>query len=163
MENKEVKKTVDVFETNQTRFEALTTEDAKKWFETHDLIERDVQDICRFLRNYQNDKDSLLEIMRFIITEYGGWRYSKKRKDTVLQIIERLELDDKELSEIHMLMYLYSYEWGSSLIDKDEFLNSIRLSSDIARNIFIVNYLKLLFHIRAELQKVFWMHFCGWV
>lgn len=25
---------------------------------------------------------------------------------------------------------------GSSLIDKDEFLNSIRLSSDIARNIF---------------------------
>ena len=33
-------------------------------------------------------------------------------------------------------MYLYSYEWGSSLIDKDEFLNSIRLSSDIARNIF---------------------------
>ena len=136
MENKEVKKTVDVFETNQTRFEALTTEDAKKWFETHDLIERDVQDICRFLRNYQNDKDSLLEIMRFIITEYGGWRYSKKRKDTVLQIIERLELDDKELSEIHMLMYLYSYEWGSSLIDKDEFLNSIRLSSDIARNIF---------------------------
>lgn len=35
-----------------------------------------------------------------------------------------------------MLMYLYSYEWGSSLIDKDEFLNSIRLRSDIARNIF---------------------------
>ena len=136
MENKEVKKTVDVFEANKTRFEALTTEDAKKWFETHDLIERDVQDICRFLRNYQNDKDSLLEIMRFIITEYGGWRYSKKRKDTVLQIIEQLELDDKELSEIHMLMYLYSYEWGSSLIDKDEFLNSIRLSSDIARNTF---------------------------
>lgn len=57
-------------------------------------------------------------------------------KDTVLQIIEQLELDDKELSEIHMLMYLYSYEWGSSLIDKDEFLNSIRLRSDIARNIF---------------------------
>lgn len=136
MENKEDKKIVDVFEGNQTRFEALTTEDAKKWFETHDLIERDVQDICRFLKNYQNDKDTLLEILRFIIIKAGGWSYSQKRKDTVLQIIERLELDDKEMSEIHMLMYLYSYGWGSSLIDKDEFLNSIRLSFDVARDTF---------------------------
>lgn len=136
MENKEDKKTVDVFEDNQTRFEALTPEDAKKWFETHDLIERDVQDICGFLKNYHNDKDTLLELLRFIITKSGGWSYSQKRKDTVLQIIERLELDDKEMSEVHMLMYLYSYEWGSSLIDKDEFLNSIRLSSDVARNTF---------------------------
>lgn len=136
MENKEDKKTVDVFEGNQTRFEALTTEDAKKWFETHDLIERDVQDICRFLKNYQNDKDTLLEILRFIIIKAGGWSYSQKCKDTVLQIIERLELDDEEISEIHMLMYLHSYEWGSSLIDKDEFLNSIRVSSDVARNTF---------------------------
>lgn len=136
MENKEDKKTVDAFEDNQTRFEALTIEDAKKWFETHDLIERDVQDICRFLNNYQNDKDTLLEILRFIIIKAGGWSYSQKRKDTVLQIIERLELDDEEISEIHMLMYLYSYEWGSSLIDKDEFLNSIRLNSDMARDTF---------------------------
>lgn len=136
MENKEDKKTVDVFEGNQTHFEALTTEDAKKWFETHDLIERDVQDICRFLKNYQNDKDTLLEILRFIIIKDGGWSYSQKRKDTVLQIIECLELDDEVISVIHMLMYLYSYEWGSSLIDKDEFLNSIRVNSDVARNMF---------------------------
>ena len=136
MENKEDKKTVDVLFDNQTRFEALTPEDAKKWFETHDLIERDVQNICGFLKNYQNDKDTLLGLLRFIITKSGGWSYSQKRKDTVLQIIERLELDDKEMSEVHMLMYLYSYEWGSSLIDKDEFLNSIRLSSDVAHNTF---------------------------
>lgn len=38
MENKEDKKTVDVFEDNQTRFEALTPEDAKKWFETHSRV-----------------------------------------------------------------------------------------------------------------------------
>ena len=117
-------------------FEASTPEDVKKWFETHDLIERDIQDICEFLKNYQNDKDTLLEILRFIITRVGGWRYSQKHKNTVLQIIGQLELDDKELSEIHMLMYLYSYEWGSSLVDKDEFLNSIRLSSDVARDTF---------------------------
>lgn len=135
-DNKDGKKTVDVFEDNQTHFEASTPEDAKKWFETHDLIERDIQDICEFLENYQNDKDILLEILRFIITRTGGWRYSQKRKDTVLQIIERLELDDKEMSEVHMLMYLYSYEWGSSLIDKDEFLNSIRRSSDVACDTF---------------------------
>ncbi len=40
------------------------------------------------------------------------------------------------MSEIHMLMYLYSYEWGSSLMDKDEFINSMRLNSDVARDTF---------------------------
>lgn len=107
MENKEDKKTIDVFEATQTCFEALTPEDAKKWFETHDLIERDVQDICEFLKNYQNDKGTLLELLRFIITKSGGWSYSQKRKDIILQIIGRLELDDEEMSEVHMLMYLY--------------------------------------------------------
>lgn len=111
MDNKDGKKTVDVFEDNQIHFEASTPEDAKKWFETHDLTERDIQDICGFLKNYQNDKDTLLEILRFIITRSGGWRYSQKHKDTILQIIGRLELDDKEMSEVHMLIYLYSYEW----------------------------------------------------
>ena len=134
--NKEGKKTVDVFEDNQTHFEALTIQDAKKWFETHDLYERDIQGIYGFLKNYQNDKDTLLEMLRFIIAKAGGWNYSQKRKDTVLKIIERLELDDKEMAEVHMLLYLYSYEWGSSLIDKGEFLNSMKLSSDVARDTF---------------------------
>ena len=136
MDDKDGKKTVDLLEGNQTHFEASTPEDAKKWFETHDLIERDIQDICEFLKNYQSDKDTLLEILRFIITRAGGWNYSQKRKNTVLQIIEQLELDNKEMSEIHMLMYLNSYEWGSSLIDKDEFLNSIQLSVDVAHDTF---------------------------
>lgn len=135
-DNKDTKKIVDVFENNQTHFEAVTPEDAKKWFETHDLSERHIQDVCGFLENYQNDKNTLLDMLRIIITEAGGWKYSQSRKETVLQIIGRLGLDDKEMSEVHMLMYLYSYEWGSSLIDKDEFLNSIRLSSDVARNTF---------------------------
>lgn len=135
-DNKDTKKIVDVFKNNQTHFEAVTPEDAKKWFETHDLSERHIQDVCGFLENYQNDKNTLLDMLRIIITEAGGWKYSQSRKETVLQIIGRLGLDDKEMSEVHMLMYLYSYEWGSSLIDKDEFLNSIRLSSDVARNTF---------------------------
>ncbi len=135
-DNKKRKKTVDAFADGQPRFDALTLEDAKKWFETHDLMERDIQDICGFLKNYQNDRDTLLEMLRFIITKTGGWNYSQKRKDSVLQIIEQLKLDDKERSEVHMLMYLYSYEWGSSLIEKGEFLNSIRLSSEVSRDTF---------------------------
>lgn len=135
-DNKDSKKTVDGFEDNQTRFKALTPEDAKKWFETHDLIERDMQDICGFLENYQNDKDTLLDILRFIITKAGGWSYSQRHKNIVLQIIEQLNLDDKAMSEVHMLLYLHSYEWGSSLIDKDEFLNSVRLNSDVGRDTF---------------------------
>lgn len=136
IEKEDGKKTVNVFEDNQTHFEALTLEDAKKWFETHDLIERDVQDICGFLKNYQNDKDALFEILKFIITKFGQWSYSQKRKDIIIQIIDSLELDDNEMSEIHMLIYLYSYEWGSSLINKEEFLNSMQLNSDVARNTF---------------------------
>lgn len=135
-DNEDAKKTIDVIEDNQTHFEAVTPEEAKKWFETHDLIERDIQDVCGFLENYRNDKDTLLDMLRFIIIKAGGWSYSQKRKDTVLQIIGRLELDDKEMSEVHMLMYLYSYEWGSSLIDKDEFLSSMRLSSAVGCDIF---------------------------
>lgn len=132
----EPKKTFDICEDSQPRFDASTIEDAKKWLETHDLIERDIPDICGFLKNYQNDKDTLLEMLRFIITKAGGWSYSQKRKDSVLHIIEHFNLDDKEMSEVHMLLYLCSYEWGSSLIEKDEFLNSIRLSSEVSRDIF---------------------------
>lgn len=135
-DNKDVKKDVDVFEDNQTLFEAETPEAAKKWFETHDLMERDIQAVCDFLENYQNDKDTLLDILRYIITKASAWSYSQRRKENVLQIIGRLGLDDKEMSEVHMLMFLYSYDWGSSLIDKDEFLNSMRLSSVVGCDTF---------------------------
>ena len=37
-DNKDAKKTVDVFEDNQTHFEALNPEEAKKWFETHESL-----------------------------------------------------------------------------------------------------------------------------
>lgn len=135
-DNAEPKKKDDVFEESQPRFDASTLENAKKWFKKHDLIERDIPDICEFLKNYQNDKDTLLEMLRFIITKAGGWNYSQKSKDYILKIIEQLNLDVKEISEVHMLLYLCSYEWGSSLTDKEEFQNSIRLSSEASRNTF---------------------------
>ena len=132
MKKKEQKKTVNIFEGSQPSFVASTLEEAKKWFETHELIERDIPDICGFLKNYQNDKETLLEMLRVVITKAGGWRYNQNLKRLVLQIINQLELDDKELSEVHMLLYLCSYEWGSSLIDKDEFQKSIRLNSEVS-------------------------------
>lgn len=129
IENNEGNKKVDVIKNNQIHFDALTLQEAKKWFETHNLSECDEEDICRFIKNYQNDRDTLLDVLRFIIAKSGGWGYSQKHKDIVLQIIKGLDLDDKEMSEVHMLLYLYSYEWRSSLIDKDEFLNSISINS----------------------------------
>lgn len=136
IENNEGNKKVDVIKNNQIHFDALTLQEAKKWFETHNLSECDEEDICRFIKNYQNDRDTLLDVLRFIIAKSGGWGYSQKHKDIVLQIIKGLDLDDKEMSEVHMLLYLYSYEWRSSLIDKDEFLNSISINSDVAWNTF---------------------------
>jgi len=70
-DNKDAKKIVDVFEDNQTHFEALNPEEAKKWFETHDLLERDIQAVSGFLKNYQIDKDILLDMLRIIITKAG--------------------------------------------------------------------------------------------
>ena len=136
IDNKKAKKIVDIFEDNQIHFEALTIEDAKKWFEKHELINQDIQYICEFLEKYQNDKEALLEILKFIITINSGWRYSYTNKDIILQIIGRLNLEDEELSELYMLLYLYSYKWGSSLIDTDEFLNSIKRNFDVACNTF---------------------------
>lgn len=133
---KDSKKTVDIFEENRMHFEASTLEEAKKWFETHDLMERDVKHICGFLKPYQNDKDIILGLLKSIIIKSNRWGYNSRQKDIILQIINQLELDDKEMSGIHMLMYLYSYEWGSSLMDKDEFINSMRLNSDVARDTF---------------------------
>lgn len=130
------KKPFDIFEENQIYFEATTLKEAKQWFETHDLVERDVQHICRFFKHYQNDKDIILDLLRFIIIKNNRWGDNSRQNNIILQIIDQLEMNNKELSEIHMLMYLYSYEWGSSLMDKDEFINSIRLNSDVARDTF---------------------------
>lgn len=123
-------------EAKQKCFEASNIEDAKKWFERYGLNERDIKGICKFLENYKNDRNTLLEILRFMITRADRWWDSQKRKDIILQIIEHLKLCDEELSEIHMLIYLYSYEDASSLIDKDEFLYSIRLNLNVARDTF---------------------------
>lgn len=133
---KEDKKAEEGVGDNQTSFEALTIEDAKKWFETHDLYERYIKDICVFLGKYRKDKEILFGMLRFIIAKTYRWSYSNERKDILLKIIEQLKLDNKEIAEAHMLMYLYSYEWGSSLIDKEEFLNSMQICSDVARDVF---------------------------
>lgn len=127
---------VDVLESRQTHFFASDLTEAKKWFESNILIERDIQSICEFLRTYQNDKDTLLEILRVIISKNGWWRYSQESKSNILAIIRNIDLDDKELAEVHMLMYLYSYENGSSLTDKDEFSNSIKYDGYVAWKTF---------------------------
>lgn len=40
------------------------------------------------------------------------------------------------MAEVHMLLYLGSYEWGSSLIDQEEFLKSIELDTEVAYDTF---------------------------
>lgn len=130
-------KKVDYVKDSLPSIDSLNLERVKKWIETTALTERYIPDICELLKNYQNDKGVLLEMLRFIITKVaGGWNYNQKRKQNVLKIIEQFELDTKEMSEIHMLLYLYSYEWGSSLIDTDEFQKSIHLNPEVARETF---------------------------
>mgnify|MGYP004538197255 CR=1 FL=1 len=131
-----IKKKSDVFENNQSGFVATTINDAKEWFETHELMEQDIPTICEFLKKYQYDKETILGILKLIIYKAGGWHYSKRHNDIIIKIVESLKLNDNEKAEVYMLMYLYSYEWGSSLIDKSAFCNSISLSYDEARDTF---------------------------
>lgn len=97
-----------------------------KYYLRYDLDEQGVSIIPDLMETIEKDDVSVR----------NEWGYNSRQKDIILQIINQLELDDKEMSEIHMLMYLYSYEWGSSLMDKDEFINSMRLNSDVARDTF---------------------------
>lgn len=53
-----------------------------------------------------------------------------------MKIVEQVNLNDKEMAEVHMLLYIGSYEWGSSLIDRDEFLKSIERDSNVAYDTF---------------------------
>ena len=133
---KETQKTSGLFENEQSPFNASTLEKAKEWFEIHEVTAQDISAICGFLKNYQKDKKILFEILKMIIYKVGGWHYSKKRRNIILEILENLELNDDEMAEMCMLMYLYSYEWGSSLIDRSTFGKSIGFSYDVARNTF---------------------------
>lgn len=132
----ESKNTVDGFGESEPCFVATTLEDTKKWFQTHNLKERDIPAICGYLKNYQNDKGTLLGLLKIIIAKASDWNYNLKQKEIVLKIVEQIELNDKELAEVHMMLYLYSYEWGSSLIDKDELQTSIRLNYEASREMF---------------------------
>lgn len=147
------KRTADTFGGNQTHFDASTPEEARKWLELHDLTKRDIQYVCQFLENYCDDNNSLLNLLRIIIIKAGKWGYSKECKDTVLQIIEQLQLDDRGKSEVYMLMYLYSYDWGSSLIGKNEFLDSIRLNLDVGRATFYRECPKVIITRSGKITK----------
>lgn len=125
-----------IHDTVKTYFNASTMQEAKIWLEKNEIRERDIANIGGFLKKYQDDKSSLLEILSIIIKKAGGWNYSKHRKNLLEQIINRIDLSKKDLAQIHMLVYLSSYEWGSSLIDQNEFLKSLELDSETAYNTF---------------------------
>ena len=101
------------------------------WFYNWIIYSVKMAELCA--RTAQMDSRSICELA---LSNLELLIQDSRQKDIILQIINQLELDNKEMSEIHMLMYLYSYEWGSSLMDKDEFVNSMRLNSDVARDIF---------------------------
>lgn len=152
--NIEIKKEVEYFKDSMPCIDSLNLEGAKKWLETIVLTERYIPDICDLLKNYQGDKKVLLEMLRFIITKVvGGWNYSKERKQNVLKIIGQFELDTKEMSEIHMLLYLYSYERGSSLIDTDEFQKSIYLDPEVSRETFYQELPKVIITQSGRITK----------
>lgn len=136
LKNVETGEVENIRKEKKKSFNVSSVEEMRKWLETHDLQEWDIPHVCEFLKNYQDDNDTLLEMMKLITIETGRWGHSHKKKEILLQIIDSFNLNDKEMSQIHMLMYLYSYEWGSSLIDNEEFQKSTKLSLEVALTTF---------------------------
>lgn len=118
-------------ESKKSRFEASSLQGAIKWFEVHDLSEQDIPDICVFLNNYQDEKNILLGALKQII-KASSWNYGKEKKRLILQIAKYLNLTANEMAEVHMVLYLNSYEWTSSLVDVNEFMKSIELNPEVA-------------------------------
>lgn len=131
----ETEKIVDIFD-NQPHFYAVTIEDAVKWFENNDLYEKDISYISAFIKNYQNDRNIFIGLLKTLIAQDCKYNTTQERKNNLLKIIKQLELDNDTLAEVHMLMYIYSNERLSYFIDKEEFINSMQLNRKVAVETF---------------------------
>lgn len=126
-----VTKNNSVYKTNDKSFDLTTFEEIKKWIETNDFDERCEQSVLEFLKKNKDNNDILLEFLEYIIIKLGRKSYRQERKETLLRIIERLELGDKEMAKLNALMFLYSHDYDSSLIDTEEFIKGIELDKDV--------------------------------
>jgi hypothetical protein len=118
-----------------TRFNTTNIHELKERIEKYNLTENDVLPICKCLRKYQDDSDCVMAILKLIISKNSGWYYSVKNRDIIIQIISQLGLDNDLLVELYMLLFLNSYEWGSSLVDTEDYLKSCQLNKEVAKEI----------------------------
>lgn len=118
-----------------TRFNTTNIHELKERLEKYNLTENDVLPICKCLRKYQDDSDCVMAILKLIISKNSGWYYSVKNRDIIIQIISQLGLDNDLLVELYMLLFLHSYEWGSSLVDTEDYLKSCQLNKEVAKEI----------------------------
>lgn len=135
LRGEETDKIDDIFD-NQSHFDAVTIEDAVKWFENNDLYKKEISNISAFIKKYQNDRNIFVGLIKNIIAQSYKYNTTQERKNNLLRIIKQLELDNDTLAEVHMLMYIYSNERLSYFIDKEEFINSMQLNRKVAVETF---------------------------
>jgi len=121
---------------NQPDFDNSSLQSAQKWLTKYYLTENNLHHVYEFLKQFLNDKNTLFELIRIIIVNHGWWFYNQKHKKLILQLIYLLNLSEDDLAKVHMLLYLNSGEWGSSLVDKDEFEKSIKYNKELAWEYF---------------------------
>lgn len=115
-----------------TRFDTTNIHELKERLEKYDLTENDVLPICKCLGKYQDDSDCVMSILKLLISKNSGWNYSVKNRDIIIQIISQLGLDNDLLVELHMLLFLHSYERGSSLVDTEDYFKSCQLNIEVS-------------------------------
>lgn len=135
LSEEETEKIDNIFD-NQPHFDAVTIEDAIKWFENNDLYEKDISNICTFIKKYQNDRNIFVGLIKNIIAQAYKFNTTQERKNNLLILIKQLELDNDTLAEVYMLMYIYSNESLSYFIDKEELIDSMQLNCKIAVETF---------------------------
>ena len=134
-------------------YDSTNLNELKEYIAKYDLKENDVVPICKCLKEHQDDIDSVMAILRRIITKNGGWHYSIKSRGIITQIINQLGLDKEHLAELHMLLFLHSYEWGSSLIDTEDYIKSCQLNKASARELLFKELPEIIISNSGKITK----------
>ena len=134
-------------------FDSTNLNELKEYIAKYDLKENDVVPICKCLKEHQDDIDSVMAILRRIITKNGGWHYSIKSRGIITQIINQLGLDKEHLAELYMLLFLHSYEWGSSLIDTEDYIKSCQLNEVFARELLFKELPEIIISNSGKITK----------
>ena len=121
------------YEKNE-EFRCNSYDEAIEWFEKNDITDENSQDVIAFLQSLEKTESSdekIYSCFKSIIFR-NWWDSSSKFENRILVILDKLNYSDELSIKVHTLMFVNSYEWGSSLTNGAEFEEAYRRNANIA-------------------------------